>query len=82
MPITDLSTLIAASKTGQELVWKKTATRVSIANLPFSVFDLAGIPGAGTLTLRTGLYLQTQRRVILLFATLHLPVMVMWALQE
>jgi hypothetical protein len=27
----------------------KTATRTSVAAIPFSVFDLAGDPGAGTL---------------------------------
>ena len=47
MAITTLDGLIAASK--QLITWVKTATRTSIAAMWFSVFDLAGNPGAGTL---------------------------------
>lgn len=47
MSITTLDGLIAASK--QLITWVKTATRTSIAAMWFSVFDLAGNPGAGTL---------------------------------
>ncbi len=49
MAITDLSSLINASKTGQFLSLAKNGARTTIANLPFSAFDLAGNPGAGTL---------------------------------
>jgi hypothetical protein len=31
------------------VIYQKTATRTTVANIPFSVFDLAGNPGAGTL---------------------------------
>lgn len=47
MPITTLDGLIAASK--QRVPIKKTATRTTIANGWFSLFDIAGDPGAGTL---------------------------------
>lgn len=47
MAITDLNGYIAAPK--QNTLIRKTATRVSVANSWFSVFDLAGDPGAGTL---------------------------------
>lgn len=47
MAITTLDGLIAAVK--RSVVYQKTATRTSVANIPFSVFDLAGQPGAGTL---------------------------------
>src|SRR5688500_18169616 len=33
----------------QRMPWTKTATRTTVANFPFSVFDLAGNPGAGVL---------------------------------
>lgn len=47
MAITTLDQLIAAPK--QTIPMIKTASRTSIAAIPFSVFDLAGNPGAGTL---------------------------------
>ena len=47
MTISTLDGLIAATK--RRLVYQKTASRTSVANIPFSVFDLAGNPGAGTL---------------------------------
>lgn len=47
MAITTLDGYIAASK--QRIAWAKTASRTSVALIPFSTFDLAGIPGAGTL---------------------------------
>src|SRR3990172_4682013 len=47
MAISTLDGLIAATK--RRLVYQKTASRTSVANIPFSVFDLAGNPGAGTL---------------------------------
>lgn len=45
--ITSLATYIAAAKSRVTL--QKTASRTSVANIPFSVFDQAGQPGAGTL---------------------------------
>lgn len=47
MPITTLDQLIAAAS--QRVGMIKTASRTTIAAIPFSVFDLAGNPGAGTL---------------------------------
>lgn len=47
MAITSLDAYIAAAK--QRLTWVKTATRTTVAAQPFSLFDLAGNPGAGTL---------------------------------
>lgn len=47
MVITTPSGLLAAPK--QRAVLQKTVARTSIAALPFSVIDLAGNPGAGTL---------------------------------
>jgi hypothetical protein len=47
MAITTLDGVIAAVK--RRVVYQKTATRTSVAAIPFSVFDLAGNPGAGTL---------------------------------
>lgn len=49
MAITTLDGYIAAIK--QVLVYSKTASRTSVAAIPFSVFDLAGTPGAGTLAI-------------------------------
>ena len=48
MAITTLNGLIAATKS--RVVLQKTASRTSVANIPFSVFDQAGSPGAGTLS--------------------------------
>lgn len=47
MAITTLDGVIAAAK--QRVVMNKSASRTSVANVPFSVFDLAGSPGAGVL---------------------------------
>lgn len=47
MTITTLDGLIAAAK--QRVPLKKTTVRTSVANGWFSVFDVAGNPGAGTL---------------------------------
>lgn len=49
MAITTLDGIIAASK--QRLQYVKTASRTSIAATYFSLFDLAGSPGAGTLAI-------------------------------
>lgn len=49
MVITTLDEYIAAVK--QYITYFKTASRVSVASIPFSVFDLAGVPGAGTLNI-------------------------------
>jgi hypothetical protein len=47
MAIASLDQYIAAAK--QRIPIIKTASRTSVALIPFSVFDLAGNPGAGTL---------------------------------
>lgn len=47
MAITTLDQLIAAQSQRLQII--KTATRTSVAAIPFSVFDLAGNPGSGTL---------------------------------
>lgn len=47
MAITTIDGLIASLK--QTIIFNKTASRTTIAAIPFSVFDLAGAPGAGTL---------------------------------
>ena len=47
MTISTLDGLIASLK--RRVVYQKTASRTAVANIPFSVFDLAGNPGAGTL---------------------------------
>jgi len=47
MAITSLDNYIAALK--QRLTWFKTVTRTTVAGMGFSLFDLAGNPGAGTL---------------------------------
>lgn len=47
MAITSLDGLIAAPS--QQLTYIKTATRTTVAAIPFSIFDLAGNPAAGTL---------------------------------
>ena len=49
MTISTLDGWIAAPK--QHLPWKKTATRTTVALRWFSVFDIAGNPGAGTLAI-------------------------------
>lgn len=47
MAITTLDGYLAAGK--QNVAWSKTATRTTVANGWFSLFDIAGQPGAGTL---------------------------------
>jgi hypothetical protein len=47
MAITTLDGYIAATK--QNITHGKTASRTAVAGIPFSVFDLAGFPGAGVL---------------------------------
>lgn len=47
MAITTLDGYIAAAK--ERIGWVKTATRTTIAGGYFSLFDIAGAPGAGTL---------------------------------
>jgi hypothetical protein len=47
MAITTLDGYIASMK--QKLAWSKTAARVTVANTWFSLFDIAGQPGAGVL---------------------------------
>jgi hypothetical protein len=47
MAITTLDGLVSSLK--QFLTFNKTAARTSVAGIPFSIFDLAGTPGAGTL---------------------------------
>lgn len=49
MAITTRDGLIAAMAGGQHLGIVKTASRTAVAAIPFSVFDLAGSPGAGVL---------------------------------
>jgi hypothetical protein len=47
MAITTFDGYIGSVK--QYITYFKTATRTAVAAIPFSVFDLAGVPGAGTL---------------------------------
>jgi hypothetical protein len=47
MAITSLDDYINSAK--QDIPWIKTTSRTSVAAIPFSVFDVAGSPGAGTL---------------------------------
>ncbi len=47
MAILTLDNYIGSAK--QYITYNKTATRTAVAAIPFSVFDLAGTPGAGTL---------------------------------
>ena len=47
MALTTLDGFLAAAK--QRVTMLKTASRTSVAAIPFSVFDIAGNPGAGTL---------------------------------
>ncbi len=49
MTVTTRDGLIAAMAAGQHMPWFKTASRTAVAATPFSVFDLAGSPGAGIL---------------------------------
>jgi len=47
MAIASLDNYLAAPK--QNLTWAKTGTRTLVAAMPYSVFDVAGNPGAGVL---------------------------------
>jgi len=47
MAITTLDGIIGSLN--QSVIFNKTAARTSVAAIPFSAFDLAGTPGAGTL---------------------------------
>jgi hypothetical protein len=49
MAITTLDGYIGASK--YRLTWMKTGTRTLVAAMPYTVFDIAGSPGAGTLNI-------------------------------
>lgn len=49
MAITTRDQLIAAAANVQELTWFKSASRTTVAAQWFSMFDLAGNPGAGVL---------------------------------
>jgi hypothetical protein len=49
MAITTLDGWIGSAK--QRLTWMKTGTRTLIAAMPYSVFDIAGSPGAGALAI-------------------------------
>jgi hypothetical protein len=49
MSITTLDEYIAATK--QRITWMKTGTRTLVAAMPYTVFDIAGSPGAGTLAI-------------------------------
>jgi len=49
MAITTLDGLIASSK--ERVRWTRTATRTTVANGWFSLFNIAGHPGAGTLAI-------------------------------
>lgn len=49
MAITTRDGLIAAMTSGQDLTWFKSAARTTVAAIWFSLFDIAGNPGAGTL---------------------------------
>lgn len=47
MAFTTRNDIVAAPK--QRIPWAKTASRTAVNGAPFSVFDVAGSPGAGTL---------------------------------
>ena len=47
MAITTVDGIVSALK--QTIIFNKTVSRPSVASIPFSVFDLAGNPGSGTL---------------------------------
>lgn len=49
MAITTLDQYVGAAR--QRLTWMKTGTRVLVAAMPYTVFDIAGNPGAGTLAI-------------------------------
>jgi hypothetical protein len=47
MSITTLDGYIGSAK--QRITWMKTGTRTLVASVPYTLFDIAGNPGAGTL---------------------------------
>lgn len=47
MALTTVDGYVAAAK--QRIRWFKTGARTTVAGVPFSLFDVAGLPGAGTL---------------------------------
>lgn len=49
MAITSLDSYIASAR--QQLTYMKSASRTTVSAIPFSMFDLAGNPGAGTLAI-------------------------------
>lgn len=49
MAITTLDGYIGAAK--QRVTWMKTGSRTLVAAMPYTVFDIAGVPGAGTLAI-------------------------------
>ena len=49
MSIITLDGYIGAAK--QRITWMKTGTRTLVAAMPYTVFDIAGVPGAGTLAI-------------------------------
>ena len=49
MAITTLDGYIGSAK--QRITWMKTGTRTLVAAMPYTVFDIAGSPGAGTLAI-------------------------------
>jgi len=49
MAIDTLDKYIGAAK--QRVIWMKTGTRTLVAAMPYTVFDIAGSPGAGTLAI-------------------------------
>lgn len=49
MAITTRDGLIAAMAAGQDIAWFKSAARTTVAGFWFSLFELAGNPGAGVL---------------------------------
>lgn len=49
MAITTLDGYIGSTK--QRTTWMKTGTRTLVAAMPYTVFDIAGSPGAGTLAI-------------------------------
>ena len=49
MPLTSVNAYINSVK--QRIPWFKTGARTTVAGIPFSMFELAGVPGAGTLNI-------------------------------
>ncbi len=49
MTIATRDQLVAATILSQKIPWMRSVARTTVANVPFSLFDLAGQPGSGTL---------------------------------